>query len=796
MNRILSIAAACLVLASFVQAREHGKLEPVPYSEVEVTGDFWSERLETNRENSIPHACRKCRQTGVLRRFAEAAGRREVRQRGLACGDPFLYKLLEGMSYVGGNGYEGDVQKKLNRAIDLIVAAQDKDGYVHTGYQLAAPDEKWSNLARRHEMYAAGHLIEAAVADHLARGDGKLLNAAKQFADLIDDLFGPDARCAVPGHPEIELALIRLWELTGDERYLNLAQFFVDQRGNEEHRPELYGKWAQDHRPIRQQEEAVGHCVRAMYLYSAVTDLAAIKDQPDYRRALNRLWDSVVNRKMYVTGGIGVEGYGEGFAEPYYLPNQRAYTETCAAIGMCFWSHRMALLTGESQYADVFERVLYNGMLSGVSLDGRKFFYTNPLESAGDHHRSPWFRCACCPPNVIRFLASMGQYIYAVSPEQRAVYVKHYAGSATSIPIGGQQITLRQRTGYPWEGEVEVTVEADSPLEFDLCLRIPDWARGTLDSTDLYSFVEPGQPSVEASVNGTSIPVQSVANGWLRINRLWEDGDTVMLRLPMTVKRVQATEKITADRGKVALMRGPVVFCLEAADHDANVLNIILPREPELEAQFEKNLLGGVATITGRGEVHDLAITDGNMQQRIRALDVKAIPYYAWDNRSPGAMKVWIPETAADLHGKNPTVALLAEPSCSHGHGSDAPLALNDGVLPESSIDLSIQRFTWWAHRGTEEWVQYEWDKPVKLSHSEVYWFDDTGRGQCRVPESWRLLYREDGEWKPVEADQYPVKEDQFCRVDFEPVRTTALRLEVELQENVSGGILEWRVSR
>ena len=796
-SRIVYIVVLILVLAcGIVSGRDHGRLEPISYSEVEITSDFWSARLETNRKASIPHAYRKCRETGVIRRFAEAAGVKEGRKRGLACGDPFLYKLLEGMAYAVGKGTDGGIRKKLNRTIDLLVAAQSDDGYVHTGYQLAAPGKRWTNLARRHELYAAGHLIEAAVADHVASGDKKLLGAATHFADLIHDLFGPDARHDVPGHPEIELALIRLWEVTGEERYLDLAEFFVEQRGNKENRPELYGKWTQDHRPIRQQEEATGHCVRAMYLYSAIADLVAIRDLPGYREALARLWDSVVNHKMYVTGGIGVEGYGEGFAEAYYLPNQRAYAETCAAIGMCFWNHRMTLLTGDSRYADVFERVLYNGMLSGVSLDGKKFFYTNPLESEGDHHRSPWFRCACCPPNLIRFLAAMGQHIYAVSPEQNELYINHYVGSVTIVPVGAQQVTLRQRTEYPWEGEVEVSVRPESPAEFGLCLRIPDWARGTLDSTDLYSFVTPGQPSVRASVNGRSIPVESIEDGWLRINRRWKDGDTVVLQLPMTVKRVRANEKIAADRGKIALMRGPVVYCLEAADHDANVPNMTLPRHAELVAQFEKDLIEGVITITGAGKVHNLAIVDGEMKQRTRSADIKAVPYYAWDNRSPGAMKVWIPETGAALHGKDPTVSLFAEPSCSYGHSGDAPLALNDAILPVSSGDLSIKRFTWWSHRGTEEWVQYEWEQPVKLSHSEVYWFDDTGRGQCRVPESWQLLYRKGNDWTPVDASAYPVEKDRFCAVGFEPIRTKAIRLRVTLQPGYSGGILEWRVSR
>ena len=796
MSRVFMVIVAGLMLASVAQARDHGKLEPVPYSEVEVMGDFWSERLETNRENSLPHVYEKCEETGRISNFARAAGMEEGGYQGAFFNDSDVYKVLEGMAYVLGNGENGSIEKKLNHVIDLIAAAQQDNGYINGWYQLEAPDKKWTNLGVKHELYCAGHLIEAAVAKHIATGDEKLLRVAVDFADLIDELFGPDGKHGVAGHEEIEIALIRLWNLTGDERYLELSQFFVEQRGNDEHRDNLYGTYAQDHKPIRQQEEAVGHCVRAMYLYSAVTDLAAIKDQPGYRKALNRLWDSVVNHKMYVTGGVGVHGHGEGFAEAYYLPNQRAYTETCAAIGMCLWNHRMALLTGNAKYADVFERTLYNGMLSGVSLDGKKFFYTNPLESRGGHHRSPWFGCACCPTNVVRFIPAIAQYMYAVSPENDDIYVTQYAGTKTSVSVKGQDVTLRQRTDYPWDGEIEITVRPESPAEFGLCLRIPDWARGTLDSTELYSFVEPGQQGIKASVNGRSIAVKSIEDGWLRINRRWEDGDTVVLRLPMTIKRVQATDKIKANRGKVALMRGPIVFCLEEVDHDATVLNIALPRDADLTAHYEEGLLEGVVTVTGQGRVHQfVADDDGGVKQQTRSVDIKAVPYYAWDNRTPGEMKVWIPEQARSLEVENPTVALLAEPSASHAHSGDAPTAMNDGILPESSIDHEIPRFTWWAHLGTQEWAQYEWNEPVKLSNAEVYWFDDTGRGQCRIPASWELLYRKDGEWKPVDADKYPVKEDQFCKVDFEPVRTTALRLKVKLQDKFSGGILEWRVS-
>ena len=796
MRSLSFIAVIIALLAALAGAAEQQwQVERVPFHRVTIDDGFWKGRLETNREATIPQVLRQSEETGRIRNFARAAGLDDSEHEGAVFNDSDVYKLVEGMAYSFHRQPGNVMRSRLEEILSLVGRAQQEDGYLNTFYTLKKPDQRWTDLPMDHELYCAGHLMEAAVAHKQATGKQHFTRMARDFSDLIDRVFGPDARRDVPGHEEIELGLIRLWKTTGEQRYLDLARFFVKERGRANDR-ELQGTYSQDHAPLVEQEEAVGHCVRALYLYSAATELAAAGDET-YLDPMKRLWKDVVHRKMYVTGGVGAHGHSEGFAEAYYLPNQKAYSETCASIAMVFWNDRMFRLLDRAKYADVFERVLYNGLLSGVSLDGRTFFYTNPLASRGEHHRQEFYGCACCPPNVARFMPRIGGYAYGTDGDGGRMTVAHYMNSSTTCELDGQQVKVTQRTRFPWEGDVKLSISPAEPAEFTLRLRIPDWARGELSSTPLYSYVEPGAPPVSVKVNGEQRDAEDLQDGFLKMRRTWEEGDTVSLHLPMPVKRVEASPKVEADRGRVALMRGPIVYCLEGCDNPGEVGRITLPPDAELEASFRPDLLGGVTVLEGTGRQLRLTEDDGgDLHWAERNVNITAIPYFGWDNREAAPMRVWLPRNREAMGlPENPPVTALATPSASHCRGGDTVKALNDGILPEESGDQSVPRMTWWPRKGGTEWVQYTFNEPRTFSAAEVYWFDDRGNGECRVPESWRLLWRDDGTWKPVDTDgEYTTRMDAFNEVSFKPVKTTALRLEADLRDDFSGGVLEWRL--
>jgi DUF1680 family protein len=558
---------------------------------------------------------------------------------------------------------------------------------------------------------------------------------------------------------------------------LNLARFFVEEHGNDKHR-QLFGGFCQDHAPVREQTEPVGHAVRFLYFYSAVADLAGIDGDQGYIDTMERLWQYIIDKKMYITGGVGVQHHGEGFARAYYLPNYDAYCETCASIGMVFWNHRLALLHGDGRFADLVEQLLYNGAISGVSLDGSKFFYVNPLASRGNHHRQPWYGCACCPTNVVRFIASLGQYVYGTLPEGDGVCVLQYVGGTGTIPLKTGKVRLVQDTRYPWDGAVKISVEPEGAPEFTLRLRIPGWCEGATVALN-------GQPVTAAA-----------QNGFVSIRRAWKAGDQIALNFPMPARQVVCDPNVEENKGRRAILRGPVVYCLEDVDNPCRVDQVAIPDKAAFENEFQPDLLGGVTVLKTNGRQQGLIETDQGFQAEDCAVALTAVPYYAWDNREPGRMVAWLPtEVPAVAGSEGATVAVVAQTSSSHCWGPDSLQALNDNILPKSSIDHEIPRFTWWDHRGTTEWVGYAFAKPKRLSKAEVYWFDDTGRGQCRVPASWRLLWQDGEQWRPVEAaGPYGVEKDKLNIVTFPPVTTAALRLEVQLQPHVSGGILEWRL--
>jgi len=749
----------------------------VPFQDVKIADSFWSPRLKINRMVTVEANLRQCEVTGRIKNFAVAARPESGRFQGPLYNDSDVYKVLEGIAYVLAEKRDKDLEQRADAVIDTIAGAQQSDGYLNTYFTLVKPKERWKNEQHNHELYCAGHLFEAAVAYHQATGKRKLLDVACKFADCIDSVFGPGRRQETSGHEEIELALVKLYGATRNKRYLELAQFFLDVRGHSDKR-RLFGEYAQDHKPIREQAEVTGHAVRAMYLYCGMADVAAQTGDQGLLSVLDTIWHDVVDRKMYVTGGIGPSASNEGFTVPYDLPNDSAYAETCAAVGMALWNHRMFLLTGEGKYADILEREVYNGLISGVSLTGDRFFYVNPLGSTGKHHRVPWFDTSCCPTNIVRYLPAIGERVYA--QRDNTVWTVLYLGNTASVALKDGKVKLTQETKYPWDGDVQIAVAPEKSFPFSLNLRIPGWCRS--------------EPSV--SLNGQALKDVKADKGYVAIRRTWKTGDVVRLRLPMPAERVYANPKVKADVGRVALQRGPVVYCLEGVDNNGAVRNLVLAKEAKLTATFEKDLLGGVVVL--RGEAQAVALDDRD-KRIARTVKFQAVPYSTWDNRKPGPMVVWLAEQPglAELPGDQGVLSRGVRLRASHVNPSDTLLALNDGQAPKNSNDRSIPRMTWWDHKGSTEWVSFQYAKARPVSECAVYWFDDTGSGQCRVPAEWRLLWRDGTDWKPVKltgASSYGTARDAFNKTTFETVTTRELKLEVKLRKDFSGGILQWTV--
>jgi hypothetical protein len=627
---------------------------PVPFSNIIVADEFWAPRIETNRTVTIPHDFRKCEETGRIDNFAKAGGSVKGKFEGIRFNDSDVFKVIEGAAYSLSTYPDPNLSEYLDSLITKIAAAQENDGYLYTCRTIDpnnlpkdAGQTRWSYLISSHELYSVGHLYEAAVAHYRATGKRTLLDVAIKNADLIDRTFGPGKKRDVPGHQEIEIGLVKLSRLTGNEKYLKLAKFFLDQRGRPEGH-QLYGKNSQDHKPIVEQNEAVGHAVRAAYMYSAMGDVALLTGDQAYIQALDRLWEDVVSKKLYLTGGIGARGSGESFGSDYELPNKTAYCETCAAIANAMWNYRMFLLHRDAKYIDVLERVIYNGFLSGVSMKGDEFFYQNPLENAGDYQRSPWFGCACCPPNVARFIPSLPGYAYTQQNDD--LYVNLFIGGNAIIRTNNNTVYLKQQTRYPWDGNVEITVEPTRSQEFAVYIRIPGWAQNRPVPSDLYRYLsEPASDGfgelgrdgkeVMLKVNGISVSLD-INNGYSRIRRKWEKGDVIELELPMPIQRVLSHQNVKDNLGKVALERGPVVYCFEGIDNPKGVANLVLPATAELSAEYHADLLGGIVTIKGKGKIQQ---SPSDEKTSLEDIEVVAIPYYAWAHRGKSQMTVWLP---------------------------------------------------------------------------------------------------------------------------------------------------------
>jgi len=756
---------------------------------VHVDDQFWAPRIRKNHDVTIPIAIRKSRETGRIKNFM-IAGKVE---KGSFCSlypfdDSDVYKIIEGASYSLQTFPDPNLSLTLDTLINYIGLAQEPDGYLYTNRTIDSTHlHEWVGKKRwekdpglSHELYNLGHLYEAAVAHYQATGKRALLDIAIKSANLVYHDFIGSQLPYYPGHQVIEMGLVKLYGVTGEKKYLELAQYMLDIRhGGDEYN--------QAHKPVTEQDKIVGHAVRATYMYSGMADVAALTGNQAYIAALTKIWNDLLQTKFYITGGIGSGGDNEGFGESYYLPNMSAYCETCASIGNIFWNYRMFLQQGDSRYMDVLERSLYNALLSGVSLSGDRFFYPNPLESRGQHERSAWFGCACCPANVCRFIPSVPGYIYACGTS--AIYVNLYIQDKADIDFNGTKVQVIQSTDYPWNGKVTVTVNPSRTMDFSLALRIPGWARGEVVPGGLYHFLPGGNSPFTLTVNDA--PADYILkNGYAFIANKWKPGDKVELDLPMPVKEIEANPMVAADRDKVALQRGPLVYCLEWPDNkDGHVLDLVLDTANIPLPSFNPQLLNGVEILKGKGWV---AVRTEKGNQTAGEQDFTTIPYYAWANRGTGEMEVWMASKPSAAHpALAPTIASRSRISGS-AQGRSLK-SVNDLDLPFSSNDHDVLYFHWWPKKDTTEWIRYDFTGKTRVSACSVYWFDDGPWGGCRIPESWRILYKKGDRWIPVKTrGAYPVIKDKINTIMFKAVNTDALRLEVRLQKEFSSGIYEW----
>lgn len=784
-------------------------MRPVPFTAVRLSAGFWAERIETNRTRTIPVALDRCEQSGRLRNFERAAAvlRGEPPDDRSAPGYPFddtdIYKVLEGAAYALAVQPDAELEARLDEIVRIVASAQEADGYLYTTRTInPASPHGWAGTERwqlethlSHELYNVGHLIESAVAHHEATGKRGLLDVAVRAARLLTSTFGSGKRSIWPGHQIAEMALVRLYRLTGDRTLLELASYFLEERGPDG-KPGSGDENNQSHARVVDQTEAVGHAVRATYMYAGMADVAAEQDAAAHVAALRRIWHDVVAHKLYVTGGIGARPIGEAFGVAYELPNLTAYNETCAAIGLVYFCHRMFLLHGEVEAIDVLERALFNGLLAGVGLDGESFFYPNPLESFGEYARSPWFGCACCPGNVARFMASVPGYLCARRGD--AVFVNLYAAGRIAIELGDEQgadrAVLVVGTDYPWDGLVRIELgELAAPRELDLRLRIPGWARGEVVPSDLYRFIdEPasGDAALALSVNGAGVALDIVA-GYARLRRQWRQGDVVELRLPMRIRRIAAHPNVEADRGRVALQRGPLVYAVEGWDQEGGeALNLVVADAAPLEAAFEADLLGGMVAIRGPAVALSRSAS-GELVERQTAFT--AIPYFAWANRGRSEMQVWLARSEADAWVRPaPTLASQSQVTAS---GGDCLLAANDLAPVASSRDERHKRARLAPDSDGQIWIEYTFPRETRVAEVSVYWFEATDWRREGPPAAWRVSYREGASSAAVAArGAYGVQLDAFNRVEFEPVVTCALRLEITAPPAAAVGLLEWQV--
>lgn len=665
-KQLLTIVTSTLVLCGSLHAQQkhttpnhnHGyPITPVAFTSVRVTDDFWGQRLEASREVTIPLAFSKCEESGRYENFVKAAHPSvDYKVGGLSFDDTDVYKTIEGASYSMQTYPDRKLAKYIDSVLVIVAAAQEPDGYLFTARTMNpqhphawAGSKRWEKVEElSHEFYNLGHMIEGAIAHYQATGQRNFLDIAIRYADCVDREIGdaPGKQVKVPGHQIAEMALAKLYLVTGEKRYLDLAKFFLDKRGYTS-RKDAY---SQAHKPVLEQDEAVGHAVRAAYMYSGMADVAALTGDRGYIDAIDKIWDNVVGKKLYITGGIGATHHGEAFGKNYELPNMSAYCETCAAIGNVYWNHRLFLLHGESKYYDVLERSLYNGLISGVSLDGGTFFYPNPLESDGKYKfnqgacvRQPWFGCACCPSNVSRFIPSLPGYVYAV--KEKDVYVNLYMSNTSDLVVEEKKVNIKQTSGYPWKGDTQIEVTPRGKQPFTLKLRIPGWLQEQVVPSDLYRFADNKKLNYTVKVNGAPV-AQNLDKGYLCIDRTWKKGDRVEIHFDMEPRIVKAHEKVEADQGRIAVERGPIVYCAEWPDNDFSVRSLLMPENPEFSVVNKPGLLYGIDLLESKGQS---LYYDASGLLQTKQVTVRLIPYYAWAHRGQGEMLVWLPQDVGAL---------------------------------------------------------------------------------------------------------------------------------------------------
>jgi DUF1680 family protein len=773
-------------------------IQPVTFNHVHVHDEFWAPRMAVNESVTIPYVLQKCRENGRVDNFLKAAGMMAPTSfTEYPFDDTDVFKVIEGVSYSLQVKPNPELEKQIDTLITIIAKAQEPDGYLYT-FRTMKPAKlhPWISNKRwekdpdlSHELYNCGHLYEAAVAHYLSTGKKSMLNIATKNADLLVKDFLVGKAPYFPGHQVVEMGLARLYRVTGKKEYLDLAKYFLDIRGTGVVKGSDYN---QSKKPVTDQHEGVGHAVRAAYMYTGMADVAALTGDTSYIHAIDDIWTDVVGKKIYLTGGIGATGAGEAFGAAYELPNMSAYAETCASIANVYWNNRMFLLHGDASYIDVMERVLYNGLLSGISQDGTRFFYPNPLASMGQHQRSAWFSCACCISNFTRFMPSVPGYVYAQNGND--VYVNLFMSNKAEVSLPKGKLVLNQETSYPWEGRVKIAVESAPKEAFTLRVRIPGWARQEPVPGNLYRFADNKKEPIPIFVNGKEQPY-TIEKGYAVIKRSWIKGDRVEMNLPMPVEKVLANEKVKDDVGRFALQKGPLVYCLEGPDNrDSAVQNIFMAQTASLKESFDKNLLNGVLTLNGQGMATRRQLEgDALLKSEVA---VKAIPYYSWSNRGPSEMVVWIPyeESAAR---PRPAATLASRSKATASITNKRMLAsLNDQFEPTRSDDKSALYLHWWPKKDTEEWIQYDFDKATTISESKVYWYDDGPFGGCRIPASYKLLYKDAaGNWVPVKnTAAYELAKDKYNTVNFEPVNTSALRMEIKLPKDHATGVHEWKI--
>lgn len=771
---------------------------PVPVANVDINDGFWSPRIRTTREVTLLYLLQHTSKTASDGRLIEAAAYFLSKNP-----DPALQKQVEGLS----------------------------DSAIHS---VRSRENVWPSTGDG-SFFSAGHFIEGAVAYYQATGNRKLINVAIEVANNLDSVFGPGKRYDISNHEELELALVKLYRTTGDRRYVALSQFLVDTRGTRAGGRELTGWYAQDDRPIKEQQRAIGHCVRATYLYSAVADLAALTNDAGYNQASERIWRDAIGKRTYLTGGIGSYRQHENYGDDYDLPNLSCWNEICASVGNILWNHRMFLLSQNAQCIDVMERILYNGMLAGVSLNGNKFLYQTPLKTTAEFERQPWFGPNCCPPNITRLIAQLGGLIYAVNADN--LYVNLFMGNHAHTEVNNVPIKIEQQTNYPWDGKVRIGINPEKKTRFTLQVRIPGWAQNKPIPSSLYHY-EPTEPAAYTLfVNGEQTsPV--LAKGYARIEREWAPGDIVELTLPMRVQHVRVHDLVIEDKNCVALERGPLVYCIEAIDNEGKINNFVVDGRSKLDYVFEPGLLSGIGTI--KGNAHRVERSLGKTVTTHPG-KIVAIPFYAFGNRGKSEMSVWLAATPAKaVLPPTPTLATRSKATSSCGEGTVADnypghnppavsrrmypssqdgsghiCAIADQIEPVNSEDGSGRFLRLRPQTGSQAWVQYNFPEKTHISSVDVYWKDD--KQFCILPESWRLLYRDGSTWKPVNSTTgFPVARDRYVTAAFEPVVASGLRMEIQLQKALykkgdlgppdadymeedtpwyEGGLIEWRVN-